>query len=241
MGMEMKWVEIGFTFIYLTMIWSIVIVETIKMNDVPVSDRGVASLFRTAFLFLIIGDSVLLLTRLVAFNTGSLEYSPFFLGGDVHLAGIGNLATGITMTVFYLYVMEAWRRRFGKEIGLVYWGVIAVTIMRFIFMAFPQNQWGNHEPPLDWSMYRNIFITVSGLAVAALILIDGIRNNDRPFKYIAYMIFLSYISMWIFIVNYPAVPWIGVMMMVKTLAYMAVAVISYRAFFIKKSTKSLPG
>ena len=84
MGMDMKWMEIGFTFIYLTMIWSIVIVETIKMKDVPAVDRSVASLFRTAFLFLIVGDSVLLLTRLVAFNVGSLEYSPFFLGGDVH-------------------------------------------------------------------------------------------------------------------------------------------------------------
>ena len=50
------------------------------------------------------------------------------------------------------------------------------------------------------------------------------------------MIFLSYISMWIFIVNYPAVQWIGIMMMVKTVAYMAVAVISYRAFFLTKST-----
>jgi hypothetical protein len=40
--------------------------------------------------------------------------------------------------------------------------------------------------------------------------------------------------MWIFVANYPAVPWIGIMMIVKTLAYMAVAVISYRAFFVKK-------
>jgi hypothetical protein len=233
--MDMKWMEIGFTFIYLTMIWSIVIVETVKMRAVSAEDRRVASLFRTAFLFLIVGDSVLLLTRLVAFNVGSLEYSPFFLGGDVQLAGIGNLATGITMTIFYLYVLEAWRRRYGKEIGFVYWGVIAVTILRFIFMTFPQNQWGSHEPPLDWSMYRNIFITVSGLAVATLILTDSVRKNDKPFKYIAYMIFLSYISMWIFIVNYPAVQWIGIMMMVKTVAYMAVAVISYRAFFLAKT------
>jgi len=153
----------------------------------------------------------------------------------VHLAGIGNLATGITMTIFYLYVLEAWRRRYGRGIGPVYWGVIAVTIARFIFMTFPQNQWGNHEPPLDWSMYRNIFITVSGLAVATLILIDSARQSDRAFKYIAYMIFVSYISMWIFVANYPAVPWIGIMMIVKTLAYMAVAVISYRAFFVKKA------
>lgn len=235
MGLDMQWLEIGFTFLYLTTIWSIVIVESIKMKELPVDVRSIASLFRTAFLFLVAGDSVLLLTRLIAFNMGSLEYSPFFLGGDVHLAGIGNLATGITMTVFYVYVLEAWRRRYGREIGLVYWGVIAVTVLRFIFMTFPQNQWGNHEPPLDWSMYRNIFITLSGLAVATLILIDSIRINDRPFKFIAYMIFVSYSCMWIFIVNYPAIPWIGVMMMVKTLAYMTVAVISYRAFFSIKS------
>jgi len=236
MGMDMKWMEIGFTFVYLTMIWSIIIVESVKMKELSADERGIASLFRTAFLFLIIGDSVLLLTRLVAFNMGSLAYSPSFLGGGVHLAGVGNLATGITMTIFYLYVLEAWRRRYGRQIGFVYWGVIAVTIARFIFMTFPQNQWWNHEPPLDWSMYRNIFITVSGLAVAALILRDASRKNDRAFTYIACMIFLSYISMWIFIVNYPAVPWIGVMMMVKTLAYMAVAVISYRALFMKKGS-----
>lgn len=235
MGMDMKWLEIGFTFVYLTVIWSIVIVESIKMKELPAAHRSIASLFRTAFLFLIAGDSVLLLTRVIAFNMGSLEYSPFFLGGDVHLAGIGNLATGITMTIFYLYVLEAWRRRYGRGIGPVYWGVIAVTIARFIFMTFPQNQWGNHEPPLDWSMYRNIFITLSGLTVATLILIDSARRNDRAFKYIAYMIFVSYISMWIFVANYPAVPWIGIMMIVKTLAYMAVAVISYRAFFVQRA------
>ncbi len=236
--MMMKWLEIGFANAYLLTVWILVVVMTVKVGGLSKENAPIARLMRTAFFFLILGDTGLLVSRMVAFAMGGLEYSPAFLGGNIHLAGLGNLSTGITMTIFYVYVMEAWRRRFAKPLSGVYWGIIAVVVIRFIFMSLPQNQWHSHVPPLDWSIYRNILVTVVGMGVAILIWRDAKKAGDRAFLWIAYMICVSYACMWAFVAFYPAIPWIGVMMMVKTLAYIAIAFIAYGALFKKDQTAS---
>jgi hypothetical protein len=236
--MMMKWLEIGFASSYLVTIWTLVIVMTAKMSGLAKEKAPIAGLFRTAFFFLILGDTGLLVSRMVAFAMGGLEYSPAFLGGNIHLAGLGNLSTGITMTIFYVYVMEAWRRRFAKPLSGVYWAIIATVVIRFIFMSLPQNQWHSHVPPLDWSIYRNILVTIVGMGVALLIWRDAKKAGDRTFLWVAYMICVSYLCMWAFVVFYPAVPWIGVMMMVKTMAYIAIAFIAYGGLFKKDQPAS---
>ena len=85
-------------------------------------------------------------------------------------------------------------------------------------------------PPINWSLARNIPLMIQGIGVAILLLRDGIRHNDRMVKWISVMIFVSYLCYTPVILFVQKVPMLGMLMMPKTLAYVAVAVIAYGLF-----------
>jgi hypothetical protein len=100
------WTEIVFDLFYLSTIWTLVAIMTYKLPRLPREIYRLAHLFRTAFIFLVLGDTGLLGSRIIAYAAGGLEYSPAFSGGSIHLAGLGLLATSITVTIFYLCFLE---------------------------------------------------------------------------------------------------------------------------------------
>jgi hypothetical protein len=225
------WTEIVFDVFYLATIWTLVGIMSYQLRRLPQNRVHLASVFLAAFFFLVLGDTGLLGSRIIAYAAGGLDYSPAFLGGSIHLAGLGNLSTSITVTIFYLCFLELWRRRYNHPFTVWYYVLAAAAVVRFIVMMPPQNQWQFHIAPVGWGIFRNIFLTIQGLGVAFLILHDARRKQDRLFVTFSTLIFVSFLCMWPVIPFYPRFPLIGMMMIPKTVAYMAIAFIGYKYFF----------
>jgi len=230
------WTEIVFDLFYLSTIWTLVAIMSYQLPVLPRNMFRLAHVFRTAFFFLVLGDTGLLGSRIIAYAAGGLEYSPAFLGGSIHLAGLGNLSTSITVTIFYLCFLELWRRRYSRPFTFWYYVLITAAVVRYMVMLFPQNQWQIHIAPVGWGIFRNIFLTIQGLGVAFLILYDARRTHDRLFITFSTLIFVSFFCMWPVIPFYPRFPLIGMMMIPKTVAYMAIAFIGYKYFFRDQGT-----
>ena len=125
--------------------------------------------------------------------------------------------------------------------GWVGWFLLLAGIARLVLMLFPQNQWAQSVPPHDWSLLRNAFLVVLGVGVLLLIGRDAVRSHDTPFIWIAAMIALSY-AFYIPVILWSAqVPLLGMLMIPKTCAYVAVAMIAYRGLFQRGSSPAVSG
>jgi hypothetical protein len=225
------WVEIIFNIGYLIAVWTIVILMALRQDRVAPENRAVAKRVMWAFALLALGDTGHVGFRVLAYALGGLEAQPIVLGIPISLVGIGALATAITVTFFYMLMIDIWRLRFNKPLGITGWFLLAMGVFRLIIMLFPQNEWSAVVPPQPWGLIRNLPLMIMGLGVMVLILRDAYRVNDRPFKWIGWCILASYAFYTPVILFVAAVPILGMLMIPKTLAYIAIAVIAYRALY----------
>ena len=225
------WMEIIFDVSYLAVVWALVVMMLVRRARVSTSDWPVAKRLIWAFGLLALGDSGHVGFRVIAYALGDLTAKPVIFGVPVSLVGVGALATAITVTFFYMLMVDVWRLRFNKPMDWFAWLLLAAGVARLVVMAFPQNQWDLVVPPYDWSLARNSLLVVQGLGVMALFFRDANRNHDRSFTWVAIMIALSYAFYAPVILWVNQVPLLGMLMMPKTLAYLGVAIIAYRAFF----------
>jgi hypothetical protein len=220
------WVEVLFNIIYLVIIWTLVIMMARRLPHVAPEDRAVAKRLMWAFALLALGDTGHVGFRVVAYALGGLDAHPV-------LVGMGALSTAFTVTLFYMLMVDIWRLRYNKSLGVFGWFLLAVGALRLVVMLFPQNQWGQIVAPYNWSLLRNSLLVVQGLGVMVLLLRDAIRSGDAPFMWIGVMIALSYAFYAPVILWSAAAPLLGMLMIPKTCAYVAVAIIAYRALFTR--------
>jgi hypothetical protein len=217
-------VEIAFNVTYLVVIWALVILMARRLAQVAPTDRAVAKRLMWAFALLALGDTGHVGFRVVAYGMGGLEAHPA-------LVGMGALSTAYTVTLFYMLMVDIWRLRYRKKLGLAGWMLLAAGGARLVVMLFPQNQWGQIVAPYDWSLLRNALLVVQGIGVMILILRDASRAGDTPFKWIGGMIALSYAFYAPVILWSAQMPLLGMLMIPKTCAYVAIAIIAYKALF----------
>jgi hypothetical protein len=225
------WVEIVFNVLYLVTIWMLVIAMTRRLDEVRTKNLRVARYFILAFALLALGDTGHVGFRVWAYAIGDLEAQITLFGFDLGLVGLGALSTAITVTLFYLVLLFIWSTYFKKPLGILGVALILSTLARFVIMAFPQNQWNSTVPPQPWSIWRNLPLVLLGLGVAFLILRDARKKADRTFQWIGIMILISYAFYAPVILFVQQVPAIGMLMIPKTLAYVAIAIIAYRSHF----------
>ena len=226
------WVEVIFNISYLVVIWTMVVWMFKRQSAVAGSDQAVAKRVIWAFALLALGDSGHVGFRVVAYALGGLDANPA-------LVGIGALATACTVTVFYMLMLDVWRLRFNKPLGWFGWFLLAAGAVRLVVMAFPQNQWEQVNAPYDWSLLRNAFLVVQGVGVMGLILRDALKAGDQTMKWIGILIALSYAFYTPVILWSPVVPLLGMLMIPKTCAYLAVAWLAYRAFFHRQPVEAI--
>lgn len=231
------YVEIGFNIAYLVTIWIIVILMIRAQPTVPEKDKPVTKLFIWAFALLALGDTGHVGFRVWAYALGDLSSTVSLFGREIGLVGLGALATAYTVTIFYMLVLMIWQRRYQKPYG--WFGIIlwAAAVFRLIIMLFPANEWNNTVPPQTWSLIRNVPLMIQGLGVAYLILRDSVRANDKPFTWVGVMILLSYAFYLPVILFVQQAPLIGMLMIPKTLAYVAIAFIAYFRLFKQPTGK----
>jgi hypothetical protein len=217
--------EFVFNIFYLVGIYALVAAMSGRMRSIE-DPKGLLARFRAGFLLLALGDTGHVGFRVIAYARGGLE-------GNARLVGLGALATAITVTFLYMILADIWRVRFGKKRGIAYWALMAAAAIRLVVMCFPQNEWGSVVPPFAWSLARNIPLMALGLGVAALMLVDSIKARDRTFVLIAAMILVSYAFYTPVILFVESCPWVGMLMIPKTLAYIVMAWIGLARLFRK--------
>lgn len=216
--------EIGFNVLYLLVIWGLVIVMTRRLPQVTPENYPVANRFRWAFLLLAIGDTGHVGFRVVAYALGGLEANPLWVG-------LGALATAITVTIFYVIMLDIWRVRFNQKYGWFEYLLLASVPVRFIVMALPGNDWGSVVPPVFWGPFRNIFLMILGLGVLFLMLRDSLKAKDQLFQRVAYCIFFSYLFYAPVIFWVRDYPMLGMLMIPKTIMYILIAFLAYKGLY----------
>jgi hypothetical protein len=194
---------------------------------VAAADWPVAARIAWAFALLALGDTGHVGFRVLAYALGGLEAQPVLSGVPVSLVGLGALATAITVTFFYVLMLDAWRLRFARSWGWFTGLLLAAAVIRLLVMALPANEWSRVVPPQPWSTLRNLPLMVLGLGVAYLMLRDARAAGDRTFFWIGVMILVSYACYLPVVFYVQQAPLLGMLMIPKTLAYVAIAFIAY--------------
>ena len=225
------WLEILFDVAYLIAIWSLVVAMIRHASQVAPEDRRVSRWFIWAFGLLAFGDTGHVGFRVVAYALGDLGATFTLLGVRLGLVGLGSLSTAITLTLFYGVLLAIWQARSGKPYGWCGLFLFAMIPVRFGLMALPQNTWNEVVPPQPWVTYRNIPLFVHGLGVAYLMLRDARASDDRLFAWVGAMILVSYAFYTPVVLWVQVVPPLGMLMIPKTLAYIAIAALAYKRLF----------
>jgi hypothetical protein len=233
------WTEILFNVAYLLVVWGLVIAMMRRRSNVRPAERPVGELFIRAFALLALGDTGHVGFRVLAYALGDLETTFTLFGVKFGLVGLGALSTAITVTFFYVLMLVIWQKRFYRRYGWFGSLLFIAAAARLVIMLLPQNQWNNTVPPQPWSFYRNLPLMVQGLGAAALILRDADAIQDRVFKWVGVMIMVSFTFYAPVIFFVQTVPAVGMLMIPKTLAYVAIAALAYRRFFRALAPASL--
>lgn len=226
------WIEVSFNTIYLVVVWALVILMARRHDSLAPEARRLNKLFTIAFGLLALGDSGHVGFRVLAYAMGGLQ-------ANAGLIGAGAVATAYTVTLFYVVVLMIWHARFEKSYGWFGYLLFVAAAVRMVVMLFPQNAWGSSPPPFDWSLYRNIPLMIQGLGVAFLILRDAFAEDDIMFKWVGAMILTSYAFYIPVILFVRQMPIVGMLMIPKTLAYVAIAFIAYTSLAPKTGRSSI--
>jgi hypothetical protein len=228
------WMEVSFNVVYLLLVWGLVTAMWLRRDRVLPGDRRVAGLVLGAFALLALGDTGHVGFRVLGYAVGNLETTVTLMGAGFGLVGVGALATAVTVTFFYVLVLEVWRARYSRSRDAFYYLLLAAAALRLLLMLSPANEWNSAVPPQPWSLIRNLPLIVLGLGVAYLILRDALAARDRTFVWIGGMILVSYACYMPVILLVQQVPLIGMLMIPKTMAYLAIAVIAFRALYLPR-------
>ena len=233
------WTEVTFNIAYLIAVWTLVVLMWARRTQVAPADQRSAHLITGAFALLALGDSGHVGFRVLAYALGGLEGASLTVfGHTLGLVGLGALATAITVTFFYVLVLLVWQDRFDRSLGWFGILLLGVAALRLILMIPAVNQWNSVVPPQPWSLVRNAPLVVQGLGVAYLILRDARTARDRTFTWIGISILVSYACYLPVILFVQRAPMVGMLMIPKTLAYIAVALLAYRGLW--RSPESAP-
>ena len=216
--------ELIFDAIYLAVIWTIVFRMYGRLRTLSEDRLPLAQTLALAFALLGLGDTAHVGFRIVAHLTGGIEANP-------QLLGIGKLATAVTVTIFYVLLVKAWKLRYNKHYGVLAYLLFISAAVRLIVMLLPGNEWAREVAPFAFSMYRNIPLLIQGIGVAYLVLSESVRSKDSAFTWIGLMILVSYAFYTPVILYARTVPTLGLLMIPKTIAYMVAAFVAYRSVF----------
>lgn len=175
------------------------------------------------------GDAFHLVPRAYALCTTGLQ-------DFVVALGIGKLITSITMTLFYVLLYYVWRIRYkinGKNGLTVIMYVLAA--LRVALCLFPQNAWTSAEAPLSWAIYRNLPFAAMGLIVIVLFFTEARKHNDHAYRFMWLTIVLSFGFYLPVVLWADTIPWVGMLMIPKTCAYVWTILIGFMA--MKKEQK----
>jgi hypothetical protein len=229
--MDTQALEFAFDVFYLVTIFSLSGAMLARLPRLPRDEQPFARRVAWAFTLLGTGDLGHLGLRVLA-HLDPGRFSPW--------VGWGGLSTAITVTFFYVLMLEAVRVRTARDFGALEAGLVVVALVRLALLVPPANDWGAAVPPFGWSVARNIPLVVLGLAVTGLYLGAGRRPGERSLFLIGALMALSYACYAPVILLVQRFPLVGLLMIPKTVAYLAMGAVAWVAFFAAGHTPREP-
>jgi len=229
MELSMKEImEILFNIVYLITLWAIVFNMFKNTNKLKSKHTKLGNLVAWTFALLAIGDTGHVGFRVIAYLKDGITESAALLG-------YGKFATSITVTVFYVLLLIIWKFRFNEKYNYFTHILFASGLVRLVLLVLPANEWTSVVAPFNWAIYRNVPLMILGLGVAGLFLSSAKKEKDNTFKWIGIMILISY-GFYIPVILFAHInPTIGMLMIPKTVAYLAAAFIAYYGVFKGKN------
>ena len=108
--------------------------------------------------------------------------------------------------------------------------------LRLVLMLLPVNEWSSTVPPQPWSTIRNLPLMLQGLGLAYLMLRDARAARDRVFTWIGVSILVSYACYIPVIFFVQQAPMVGMLMIPKTMAYVAIGFLAYFDLYGRQSS-----
>jgi len=210
----MNYFEVLFDITYLVSVISLSFVITRKGIKV---ERKELVFFGVMGLLLGFGDSFHLVPRIIAHLTTGLEDYALYLG-------VGKLITGITMTVFYYILFLVFELKLKIKHPKVKIIIIALSLIRFIVIALPGNEWILNSNNLFYAVIRNIPFAIIG----GIIIYYFYTSKTSFFVLLAHYIIVSFICYLIVIIGSGFIPVLGAFMMPKTIAYFLIIYTGYK-------------
>lgn len=170
------------------------------------------------------GDAFHLIPRGFSLWTGGLE-------AHASALGVGKFVTSITMTVFYVLLYMVLQKRYqlskkSKTAAAVY----ILAALRIVLCLFPQNQWLVYQQPLLWGVLRNLPFAALGILLIVLLFQKGRKNRADSFRWMWLAVTLSFGFYIPVVLLANAVPPVGMLMIPKTVAYVWIVWMGFRAF-----------
>ena len=140
---------------------------------------------------------------------------------------VGKLVTSVTMTIFYVLVYHIGSSLFAKNNKAAHVVIYTLAVIRVILCLFPQNGWYSNESNLAWGILRNIPFVILGVIV--ILLFYRNRNKYKRFRNIWLWILLSFAFYIPVVAGAGMIPMLGMLMLPKTICYLIIVVLFYRA------------
>ncbi|MRH87265.1 hypothetical protein GFY24_07280 [Nocardia sp. SYP-A9097] len=215
--------EMLFNLGYLATIWGLVIAMRRRRAQVAPADAPAAERLQEAFTLLAVGDTAHLALRAVSLGRGPGRGYLTWRGRRAGLIGLGEMATSITITLFYVLSLDAWRLRFQRPWDRVSKTLLGLSGVRLLMLAMPFNNWDRDETPAGWGVDRNIPLLMVGASEIALMRRDSDRTGDRTFRAIANAMAASFACYLPVVLFARRIPQLGLLMIPKTVAYLYMA------------------
>jgi hypothetical protein len=219
--------ELIFDAAYLAALWILAAALAARVRRCGPVARWCGGPLAVAFGLLALGDTSHVGLRLVALARGdpglALRLGPV----DLPLIGFGALATAITVTGFDLLLLRAQRRLSGRDWGQLPRALVALALLRLVLLALPQNDWGAVIPPQPWATLRNLPLLLLTLGVGWLYAREPGPGQgwQRGIGALLLASALCHLPVMLWIQRQPL---LGLLMIPKSLAYLAVGLIAYR-------------
>lgn len=210
-----KWVETIFDAAYLGTVYVSAIL--LCLSAAPGSLRW---LFGMMALILGAGDSFHIVPRVYAlWDRGTKDHTA--------LLGIGKMIASVTMTVFYVILWHIGVIHYpGVAAAYMNAAVYALAALRIALCLFPQNRWTSADPPLKWSIWRNVPFFLLGMCVAALFAI-GAHAKSVGLSYLWVAVLVSFACYLPVVLSSGSSGKVGMLMLPKSCAYAAIVLMGF--------------
>jgi hypothetical protein len=163
------------------------------------------NIFAWAVIFLLLGDSFHIIPRILR----------VVRGGNEKALGIGNAVTSVTITLFYVMLYLG----VNPAVSNGFTVVIILAVIRIALCLLPQNKWTSQNPPLSWSIIRNIPFVIIGVITSIACFFQ------KGFFAVGILIIISFLFYFPVVLFAKKKPKIGILMLPKTAAYIGILAI----------------